>query len=287
MSKANNRWACPYCHTTLEGSVCPACSRVFTSTDQQLDFRPTASVELLHRWDYNTEFGRFDWAKARLDWPDVGNNLSYLPEMEPVERNMLKSVQRGSGMALDIGCGERRQRFKSGLVELGYDALGIDVAGRAPDALADAHLLPLADASIDLLMSSAVWEHLKHPHHAMSEAARVAKPGAVFVGSVAFSEPFHISYFHHSPLALYELLESTGFDVEYVVISDEYSAFFAHLNMGYAGQRMPKIVRRVISKAFRVVGTLPAVLKGRADKGKFYYARSHTALVGFCARRRG
>ena len=191
----------------------------------------------------------------------------------------------GPPLALDIGCGEHRQRFRDGLHKLGYRTLGLDIAGSAPDALADAHRLPLLDASVDLIMTSAVWEHLKHPHVAMSEVGRVAKPGARLVAWVAFGEPFHISYFHHSPLAQYELATSAGFDVEAVVIPDDYSAVYAHLHMGAIGLRIPRLFHKAIAEAARWLFLLPAAVRGRQRfrNARLAFARSHAAAVGLVA----
>lgn len=282
-----NVWACPYCRHELAGRVCTSCSRTFPQSEQgQIDFRPTETVLLRHVYSYNTEFGRFPWDRVLLEWPDIHNGYAPAPSADVTERLMLRSLPSGRGVALDIGCGEKKQRFREGLTALGYSPVGVDVAGSGPDALADAHLLPFADQSMDLLMCSAVWEHLKHPHHAMSEAARVAKHNARFIGSVAFAEPFHISYYHHSPLAVFELLDSFGFDVQSVILVDRYSAFYAHLHMGFAGARMPESVRRLIAEAFRWFALAPSVVKGRVDYARRAFARSHAAGVGFIAVKR-
>jgi SAM-dependent methyltransferase len=190
-------------------------------------------------------------------------------------------------LALDIGCGGNRQRFRDGLTALGYRPLGLDISGSAPDALADAHRLPLQDASVDLIVTSAVWEHLKHPHVAMCEAARVAKPGARFIGSVAFGEPFHISYFHHSPLAVYELATSAGLEVECVVLSDSYSAFYAHMEMGAIGVRLPRSLHGLIANSLRWFFLAPAALRGknRLQAARLAFARSHAGAVGVIARK--
>jgi SAM-dependent methyltransferase len=196
-------------------------------------------------------------------------------------------------VAVDVGCGEAHQRFRDGLTRLGYVPVGVDIAGSAPDALADAHRLPFVDASVDVIMTSAVFEHLKHPHLAMSELARVLRPGGQILGSVAFGEPFHISYFHHSPLAVFELLDSCGLDADLFVLSDRYSAFYAHLEMGFAGQRIPTSIHGVVASAFREVALFPAKVKGIVKRSTEHvrlaraaFARSHTASVGFIAHRR-
>jgi SAM-dependent methyltransferase len=237
-------------------------------------------------WRYDPEFGAFPWDRVRLDWPVVENGVELDDSDEVVERSILACLPPGAGVALDIGCGERRQRFRRGLESLGYTPLGVDIGGSAPDALADAHLLPLPDESIDLVLTSSVWEHLKNPHRAMSEAARVAKRGALFVGSVAFSEPFHISYFHHSPLAVYELLDANGFEADYFVLVDRYSAFRAHMMMGTAGSRLPRPLRGLTGDVFWWLAVGPSMLKGTAAVARRQFARSHAAAVGFFASKR-
>lgn len=278
-------WACPYCRSPVHDSKCQPCGAEFPNSGGQLDFRPTQPIDLEIRWRYDPEFGVFPWDRVRLDWPTHENGVDLGPADEVVERNMLRSVPPGTGLALDIGCGEQRQRFKDGLASLGYAPVGIDLSGPAPDALADAHILPLRDRSVDLVMSSAVWEHLKNPHRAMSEVARVIKRGSLFVGSVAFAEPFHISYFHHSPLAVYELLTANGFETECVVLIDRYSAFRAHLGMGYAGIRMPRVLRDGIADLFWYISIAPGTIRGRRDEARLAFARSHAAGVGFVARK--
>jgi SAM-dependent methyltransferase len=192
--------------------------------------------------------------------------------------------------SLDLGCGGGHQRFREPLERLGFEHTGVDIAGDAPTALADVHLLPFPDRTFDVLVTSAVFEHLKQPHIAMAEAARVAKPAACFVGSIAFSEPFHVSYFHHSPLAVFELLESAGFECQSLIVSNTWSAFHAHLDMGFAGARYPKWLRCSIPNLFLGAALLHATVKraiGRGDSAlqqdRKSFARSHSAAVGFVA----
>jgi SAM-dependent methyltransferase len=285
-------WACPACRVALNAEfACKVCGAAFPRlADGRPDFRPTGRITLTHTWEYDPEFGRFPWERTHTEWPDAGHDVRGEPSWEGTERAMIRAIPRAPRdgtplLALDIGCGENRQRFRDGLVALGYRTLGLDIAGPAPDALADAHRLPLLDASVDLIVTSAVWEHLKHPYIAMCEAGRVAKPGALFVGSVAFGEPFHISYFHHSPLAIYELAISAGFQVESVVLPDSYSAFFAHLEMGAIGMRIPRVLHGTVANAVRWLFLFPAALRGRKRLGdaRLAFARSHAAAVGVVA----
>ncbi|MFO1219796.1 MAG: methyltransferase domain-containing protein [Burkholderiaceae bacterium] len=49
----------------------------------------------------------------------------------------------------------------------------------------DMHALPYADASFDLVVHSDTLEHVEHPVHALTECARVLKPG----GALCFTVP--------------------------------------------------------------------------------------------------
>lgn len=176
---------------------------------------------------------------------------------------------------------------------LGYHLTGVDLEGAAPDLLADLHLLPFQDESFDLLISSAVFEHLKNPHVAMAEAARVAKEGSLFVGSIAFSEPYHISYFHCSPLAVYELLSSSGFAVQSIILSRQWNVFNAHFEMGYAGARYPSKLRNLIAAGMVKASLLPSAVKSFMQRKpqhlkdhELIFAKSHSAAVGFIATRK-
>src|SRR5688500_2863175 len=185
-------WACPECREGLSSSfACEGCGmQVPVLADGRPDFRIRAPTKLSHVWDYDPTFGRFPWDRASTAWPDAGHEVRGSASWDSIERYMIRAMPLArtsdpKPFALDIGCGENRQRFRDGLTALGYRPLGFDIAGSAPDALADAHRLPLQDASIDLIVTSAVWEHLKHPHVAMSEVGRIAKPGGRFIGSIA------------------------------------------------------------------------------------------------------
>jgi SAM-dependent methyltransferase len=50
-----------------------------------------------------------------------------------------------------------------------------------PGAVADAEGLPLADASVDVVVLSAVLEHVLDPRRAVAEAKRVLRPGGRLV----------------------------------------------------------------------------------------------------------
>ena len=290
--------ACPWClgrlSATDHGLRCDACGRAYARDAQgRFDLRVAAPVRMRLEYRYDPEWGVFPWERVRTRFPEVPGHQN-APELEATEAEILRSTPpaRAGERALDLGCGASHQRFAGPLAALGYVATGIDIDGPEPDLLGDLHALPFPDATFDLLVTSAVFEHLKQPHVAMAEAARVCRAGALFVGTVAFSEPFHISYFHHSPLAVHELLESTGFSAECYVLSADWHAFRAHMDMGYAGARWPSWVRRLVASSVAAFGLAPAWVRSRIlgqharwEEDRLGFARSHSALVGFVARR--
>jgi SAM-dependent methyltransferase len=111
-----------------------------------------------------------------------------------------------SGDVLDLGCGPRDQSVP--LAHLGHRYVGVDYSNPAADLLADAHALPFADESFHCVLSYAVLEHLQNPFVALHEIARVMRPGGCFIGTVSQGEPFHSSYFHHTPWALISLVSA-------------------------------------------------------------------------------
>jgi SAM-dependent methyltransferase len=112
---------------------------------------------------------------------------------------------------LDLGCGSGEQGEVARALGLRY--VGMDFEARGADLLGDAHRLPFRAEAFDFVLGYAVLEHFHQPFLAAREVARVLRAGGVFFGAVAQGEPFHSSYFHHTPWGLISLLRSTGFAV--------------------------------------------------------------------------
>ena len=107
-----------------------------------------------------------------------------------------------------------------------------------PDLLCDAHFLPFADRRFDLVYSAAVTEHLACPYLVAQEVARSLKPGGFYLGNVSFLEPWHDdSFFHMSPLGVFELLTQADFEIMHIWPGQGYSGFRALLGMGNKATR--------------------------------------------------
>ena len=150
---------------------------------------------------------------------------------------------------LDLGCGPRDQAKVAAHYGLRY--AGIDYSSPAADLLADAHALPFAGASFDLVLSYAVFEHLHNPYMAAAEVARVLVPGGRFLGAVSQGEPFHESYFHHTAYGVLALLTASGFVVERIWPS--YDTLHALATMG----RYPRAIRALIELLHRFTRVTP------------------------------
>ncbi|QPP06397.1 class I SAM-dependent methyltransferase [Streptomyces bathyalis] len=93
----------------------------------------------------------------------------------------------GSGTCLEIGCGTGVHA--AALRDLGWTPVGVDLSrgmlgharSRLPVAQADAARLPVSDGSVTAAV--AVMVHTDMPHYpaVLREAARVLRPGGVFV----------------------------------------------------------------------------------------------------------
>jgi SAM-dependent methyltransferase len=126
-----------------------------------------------------------------------------------------------------------KQAFNSLFIDLPDDALCLSIGGgptRAHnmllnvnigqfpnvDVVADAHQLPYADWSVDVIYSEAVFEHLHSPDKAAEEIFRVLKPGRKIFICTPFMFPYHGYPHHYQNYTISghrRLFESAGFKV--------------------------------------------------------------------------
>jgi Methyltransferase domain len=111
-------------------------------------------------------------------------------------RAVIDAIPPG-GLYLDLGCGIRRQEeiFENGIY---LDAVHF----RSVDVVSSRARLPLRDASVDAVVSLAVFEHLPDPFAMAAELHRVLKPdGAVWI-ETAFLQPMHADPGHYFNMTL-------------------------------------------------------------------------------------
>ena len=113
-------------------------------------------------------------------------------------------IAKPDARVLDVGAGsvvEKNRRagqyaladkYAQLVAHRGY--FGLDVEpGANVMFVADAHLLPIADASLDGVIMVSVLEHLYDPVRAVDQVARVLKPGGVYFSYAPFYHPYHAS----------------------------------------------------------------------------------------------
>ena len=205
---ARDRLRCPLCKGELEspeGDI--NCLNCDYSAAGVSDFRPraegvkTISLETKFNSDPETEISGIELT------PPEAVNGGPVPRRDSSE--LLGEMRNRLGKdatVLDLGCGPKDQ--KAPVEYLGFRYVGGDYCHPESDLLLDAQALPFADGSFDCVLSYAVLEHVPNPFLALDEVSRVLKPGGLFVGTVSQGEPFHSSYFHHTPWGLLSLVSS-------------------------------------------------------------------------------
>jgi SAM-dependent methyltransferase len=160
--------------------------------------------------------------------------------LDVAHADVIDALPQGARI-LEVGCGGGQMR--SHLESHGFRYVGIDIsktrvdeelrAHGGPDLLCDAHFLPFRSESFDLVYTSALTEHLACPLLAAQEIRRVLRPGGYYLGNVSFLEPWHDdSFFHLSPLGVFELLTQANFEIVHIWPGKGYSGFRAIMAMG-------------------------------------------------------
>jgi SAM-dependent methyltransferase len=175
---------------------------------------------------------------------------------------------------LEIGCGGAQMR--NFLRSRGHRYVGIDISKTridedlqkfgGPDLLGDAHFLPFAEGAFDLVYSSAVTEHLASPHLVAQEVVRSLKPGGFYLGNCSFLEPWHDdSFFHMSPLGVFEFLTQANFEVINIWPGQGYSGFRAILGMGNKVTRSLSFLGDFMYFIYRTSNRLRHLVKRRSE----------------------
>jgi len=210
-----NRWydkllSCPDCWADLrliqEKVRCVSCD-YSKPINKCLDLRPISarnvnlSLPRIPRNDPNSLLEYADIERPCITYDG--------PQAQRDSRELMSQIQvylKEKSCILDLGCGPRDQAIC--IEYLGHDYVGVDYYNPAADILACAHALPFKSNSFDCILSYAVLEHLHNPFIAINEIERLLKGGGIFLGTVSQGEPFHDSYFHHTPWGIISLIDS-------------------------------------------------------------------------------
>jgi SAM-dependent methyltransferase len=116
-------------------------------------------------------------------------NYLHLRRLVEGLRTALADVAGPVGDVLDVWCGSRPYED---LLPAGVRCVGLDVSDN-PYGVADVvsdEFLPFPDASFDLLTCVQAFQYMPDPDHAVSEFARVLRPGGTAVVSLVFGDAY-------------------------------------------------------------------------------------------------
>jgi SAM-dependent methyltransferase len=193
---------------------------------------------------------------APADFPFTRLDTNPNPKVDMTARKVPRHLSRAllshfprarstESLALDFGCGTGLHRDVCEAA--GFQWVGLDYSVPTAPILGDGHALPFASESFEFVLSMAVLEHIRYPFVVAQELMRVLKPGGLFIGSVAFLEPWHDnSFYHHSHLGAYNTLRSAGFEIERVAPNAAWSSLQAQATMGLFPRVPEKLARGIV-----------------------------------------
>ena len=236
-----NLLTCPDCAGPILGDVGLSCSKCGFRDESGRDLRPqhprgfhailprTLAISVcdaLREIDTTRPSITYDGPNAIRDSRELLSEIS-------------RRCTRQNGTVLDLGCGPRDQAAP--ISYLGYSYVGLDYCNANADLLGDAHSIPFKDNAFDCVLSYAVLEHLHSPFITIREVERVLKPGGIFVGTVSQGEPFHESFFHHTPWGLLSLVATTD-SLRVVRLWEAPDTLWALSRIG----RYPRVIRGLL-----------------------------------------
>ena len=123
---------------------------------------------------------------------------------------------------LDLGCGQGNSEavFKAHSQDMQWYGLDIDESPEVNSRTKQGNFytfdginIPFEDNYFDIIYSNQVFEHVRYPEALLAEIERVLKPGAYFVGSVSYLEPYHsFSFWNYTPYGFKEIALKAGLE---------------------------------------------------------------------------
>jgi len=249
-----NSLMCPHCgsslHSSNQGVTCGGCQSNYRfSKSGAIDLR----LQKPKTYQYHFELGKSLLPESEFDFnlllenknPEVDFSAYNVPfHLSKEIMSYFPGAKTDNSLMLDLGCGNMVHREVC--KHAGFEHVGLDYDAEEASILGDAHSLPFKDETFEFILSIAVLEHIQFPFVAMKEAYRVLKPNGIFIGTVAFLEPFHgNSFYHHTHLGTYNSLKEGGFKIEKICPSSEWSVLVAQAAMGLF-PKMPHFFSKLI-----------------------------------------
>ena len=210
---------CPTCRSSLSegggGLVCEAGHAFPLAGDRPVligegsafapeDVASATDTYFSHRVAESTRRSSF-----RRSLPPLGTNVRGR-FFEGAQRIVTEIARERTPVGLLLGCGERGAERTKRFPEADWLLTDVDLNYSA-EAAADVTDLPIADASVDIVLVEHVLEHVLDPVRAAQEIERVLRPGGVVVAIIPFSFPWHgipTDYFRVTPSGIRVLFRS-------------------------------------------------------------------------------
>lgn len=284
--------ACPSCKTKLaltdDSAVCSTCRISYDRTEWgALDLRPKVPLSTIIKFNLYHESASFKDHKYEPLLLNPEPNMDLLGVVAPhhLSREILSyfpAAGSSTALALDLGCGAGHHR--NVIEHCGFEYIGLDFSTKEATLLGDAHALPFLDNSIDFVLSIAVLEHIRYPFVMMREVNRVLKKNKLFIGTVAFLEPFHAdSFYHHTHLGIQNMLEFGGFNIESISPSETWTVLTAQEKALFPGMpwNLSRIIFSPVQFLRRIWWRLYKMVKPQTDLNQFI--RDTTGAFTFIA----
>lgn len=140
------------------------------------------------------------------------------------------------------------------------------------DIVADAHLLPFASESVDVIYCEAVLEHLYDPDIAGAEMYRVLKTGGKVYACTPFMQAYHGYPYHYQNFTLtghQRLFLEQGFRIENAGVAVGPTYALMNLNGAFFYEFFPKPFNWILGKTCgllsRLVRPFDIVLNKRSN----------------------
>jgi len=253
---SDNVWnilVCPNCGSSLHNSnqcvICNNCQSHFRFTKSgAIDLRFHHTKTYRYNFTLGTPFLRdldLDFGKLPVNSnPEVDfSNTDFPCHLSRKILSHFPSAKTENSLMLDLGCGNLVH--KQVCEYAGFEYVGLDCESEEAPIIGDAHSLPFKDECFEFILSFSALQYFRFPFVAMKEAYRVLKPNGLFMGAVAFLEPFHGTFYHHTHWGTYNSLKEGGFEVEYICPSNKWSVLVAQASMALF-PRMPRFFSQLM-----------------------------------------